>query len=133
MGARASRSRAFLAALVIEVVLALTLMRLDHGHTVTVGLVRKPMVAHLVTLPRPPAPVPPQPVHKSLPSPPKPRPRLVIHHPRFGSRRANSPLTVRSQGAFGHFPAPLPGECTFKQKGRYIKAVLLCACLNCGF
>ncbi len=99
--ARQPFARAFLVALVIEVALALALVRLDHSHTVIVGLHRKPMVAHLVTLPRPPAPIPPRPIHKPLPPPPKPRP--VIHH-----RPVPLPIPVKRPPPAIHKPTPPP-------------------------
>lgn len=94
-------ARAFLAALVIEVAIALALVRFDHSHTVTVGLVRKPMVAHLVTLPSPPRPIPPRPIHKPLPPPPKPRP--VIHH-----RPVPLPIPVKRPPPALQKPTPPP-------------------------
>ncbi len=94
-------ARAFLVALVIETVIALVLVRFDHGHTIIEGLQRKPMVAHLVTLPRPPVPVPPRPIHKLPPPPPEPRP--VIHH-----RPVPLPIPVKRPPPAIQKPTPPP-------------------------
>lgn len=76
-------SRALGLALLLEVLViaSFVLYGLYHRSSVTVGLRRKPMAVHLVTLPKPP---PPKVTPKPVPPVPKPQvrpiPRPVIHH-----------------------------------------------------
>jgi len=77
-----SFSRALVFAVLIEglVVAGIVFFGLYHKPPVTVGLRRKPMAVHLVTLPEPP---PPKSIPKPVPVTPKPLQRpipQVIHH-----------------------------------------------------
>ena len=86
---RFSFLRATVLAVVLEGLLFAGLL-VAHPKPKTVGLRRKPMAVHFVTLPKPPAPhvrpkpppphpvVRPRPVPKPQPVPPKPRP--IVHH-----------------------------------------------------
>ncbi|WP_298136681.1 TonB family protein [Acidiferrobacter sp.] len=70
--------RATLWAVVLEGLLFAVLMVWAHSQAKTVGLRRKPMAVHFVTLPKPPKPHPvvrPRPIPKPLP----PKPRPIVH------------------------------------------------------
>ncbi len=97
-------ARAVLAALVLEIGLALVLLHWAPDRTVTVGLRRKPMTAHLVTLPKPravPRPQPPKP--QPIPKPKPPTPKPVIHH-----RPVPLPTPVKRPPPAVHKPSPPP-------------------------
>ncbi|RCN59495.1 energy transducer TonB [Acidiferrobacter thiooxydans] len=59
---------------------------MGHAKPKTVGLRRKPMAVHFVTLPKPPKPhvrpkpPPPHPVVRPKPQPVPPKPRPIVHH-----------------------------------------------------
>ncbi len=83
---RFSFLRATLLAVVLEGLVFAGLLVAAHSHPKTVGLRRKPMAVHFVTLPKPPAPhvqpkpPPPRPVVRPKPQPAPPKPRPVVHH-----------------------------------------------------
>ena len=78
---RFSFLRAMLLALALEGLVFVSLVAWVNSEPKTVGLRRKPMAVHFVTLPKPPRPHPivrPRPLPKPQPVPPKPRP--IVHH-----------------------------------------------------
>lgn len=83
---RFSFLRATLLAVALEGLLFAGLLVVAHPRPKTVGLRRKPMAVHFVTLPKPPPPhvqpkpPPPRPVVRPKPQPTPPKPRPVVHH-----------------------------------------------------
>ena len=83
---RFSFLRATLLAVVLEGLLCAGLLAMGHAKPKTVGLRRKPMAVHFVTLPKPPKPhvrpkpPPPHPVVRPKPQPVPPKPRPIVHH-----------------------------------------------------
>ncbi|UEO00294.1 energy transducer TonB [Acidiferrobacter thiooxydans] len=83
---RFSFLRATLLAVVLEGLLCASLLAMGHAKPKTVGLRRKPMAVHFVTLPKPPKPhvrpkpPPPHPVVRPKPQPVPPKPRPIVHH-----------------------------------------------------
>ena len=83
---RFSFLRATLLAVALEGLLFAGLLVVAHPRPKTVGLRRKPMAVHFVTLPKLPAPhvkptpPPPRPVVRPKPQPTPPKPRPVVHH-----------------------------------------------------
>ena len=74
---RFSFLRATLWAVALEGLLFGGLLVVAHPQPKTVGLRRKPMAVHFVTLPKPP---PPRPMVRPKPQPTPPKPRPVVHH-----------------------------------------------------
>ena len=102
---RSSFGRALLFAIALEGLVVAGLAVFTHPRPVTVGLRRKPMAVHFVTLPKPP---PPRPVVLPRPRPvprprPRPQPRPVVHH-----RPVPLPVPVKAAPPKPRPPVPAP-------------------------